>query len=765
MPNKTAGLKQNLNPIYQKLDKISDFSDIVKHELSELEKIEYPHLEQTLSIIIEQASGKIARLESLEKEMKDTMYMIENSTGDDKSEAISDYKSQLAKARIYIASINRLLSQVNSPYFGKINFKRQAENGYAERDIKAYIGKLACFDPDTRTPLVTDWRAPIANIYYRNSGPAKDVSFVAPRGKQIGDLAQKLQFDIGGGRFQEIYDVKTGNTSADAFLLNQLKQRVGKKLQDIVATIQQEQNSIIREETGHPVIIQGVAGSGKTTIILHRIAYLSYSQEDEIDPQKTLILAPNKMFLDYISDVLPSLGVEGISKNTYETWAKTILDWDKKYVLSNEEDNLKVKSFKGSHQFIKIFERFIEEFEQDVFDKMPDDPHKMTIEIRYFELKEEFPDIDMAERLDLAIGYGFAQDQFHHKTTGDFMGKLALNKRRMKKITDYVRKRLNVEKLYKSFFKLDHLFKDADVDNKFAKLVKNHTLKTFKSSGKFRYFKDEDLAPLVWLKTKLYGNKEYQNDYIIIDEAQDCSLFQLLTLFKCAKNNNITFAGDVAQSIIPPFYIDDWDQLIKLLDNYTNSDDISYHQLEKCYRTTAEIIDFANKIFKKKFPEGYKLPKSVLRHGDDVKIHMTSTEIAKLGKKNTQNELDSLIETINSDIEKGSASIGILCRDHKHASETFKLIKSQADQITRNVVSYTSNDFQDGVLVLPIDRAKGLEFDAVIIADVSAENYSDSYLDAKLLYVAITRALHRLHLTVPENSEISPLIESVVKNT
>lgn len=749
MPKNKAGLKNSLNPIYLKLDEISDFSFLAREKLTELEKKEYPHLQKTLETIISQAETKIKRLESLEKEMEDTMYMIENSTGDDKSDSVKDYKDQLAEARIYISAINRLLSQINSPYFGKIRFDRQASKLFSQKEIEAYIGKLACFDPESKASLVTDWRAPIANLYYENSGPSKNVSFTAPRGTQNGDLTQKLQFDIGGGRFQNIYNVKTGNTSADAFLLSQLNQRVGKKLQDIVATIQNEQNSIIREEINKPVIIQGVAGSGKTTIILHRIAYLSYSKKDEIDPRKTLVIAPNKMFLDYISDVLPSLGVEGISKNTYETWAKSILGWDRNYVLSSEEVDIEVKKFKGSAEFIEIFENFILEFEEDLFDKMPTDPNKIYIENRYYELKEEYPDIDLAERIDLAIEYGFAQDQFSTKTTGDFMGKLALSQKRMKKLKDYVSKRLKLEKLYKSFFRLHHLFISAGVDLKLVKRVQKHTEKTFRKSGKYSYFMDEDLAPLVWLKIKLFGSKEYLSDYIIIDEAQDSSLFQLLTLFKLARNSNITFAGDIAQSIIPPFYISDWQQLIDLLNKYMTKGQISFHQLQKCYRTTAEIVQFANKIFKKKFPEGYKLPEAVLRHGDPVKILETDPS--------------DLEEILTEEVDKGSASIGILCRSHKHANHVYNEIEKFANNIARNLVNYSANDYQDGILVLPIERAKGLEFDSVIIMDVNDKNYGDNYLDTKLLYVAITRALHRLYLTVSPGDKYSSLLTEFKK--
>lgn len=227
----------------------------------------------------------------------------------------------------------------------------------------------------------------------------------------------------------------------------------------------------------------------------------------------------------------------------------------------------------------------------------------------------------------------------------------------------------------------------------------------------------------------------------MIDEAQDMSYVQLNTLLKIAKNGNMTIAGDLAQSIIPPFYIDDWDVLIKMIKNVLQKD-TQYYQLNRCYRTTIEIVDFANNIFKERFPKSYKLPEAVLRHGDDVKVLEYDTDVVNLKKE----DIRELVLIMKEQFTKGAVTCALLCRDRDHANRVYSVFKEYEDIIGRSVISYEENDYNNGVLILPIENAKGLEFDSVILADLNSNYYKHIELDTRLLYVGITRALHRLFL-------------------
>jgi DNA helicase-2/ATP-dependent DNA helicase PcrA len=741
-----------INPIFRSLDNIVEFDNIVNSPFI----TEYPYLMHLIKLINVNAKEYSGQVERLQKEIIEILFLVESNTGDDKSEAIADYNRTFKIAERVVEDLNRLLDQLSSPYFGRITFDRKAGKDIPAGKITSYIGKYAYFDQETKKALITDWRAPIANLYYMNPGPQKNVDFESPAGLQTGDLVEKTQFDIAMGRISNVYSAQTGNSTADAFLLSQLNKKVGKKLTDIVSTIQDQQNTIIREGIMNPMIIQGVAGSGKTTILLHRIAYLLYKYKSEISTENSLIIAPSKMFLDYISEILPSLGVGHMLRNTYLFWAKTILKWDSNYVFSSEPDDLDVKTFKGSKVFIDIIEKFFVDFESDLFDKI-NDPIKDKIEARYYELGKIHPNLPMNERLELAVSYSFAQLQYVSQTTGNFMGKLDRNNLRQKLIQDYIKNRTSPFKLYKELFRFEYIFRDFKVDPTLIAKVREYSLKTITTSKNISYYKFEDLAPLVWMTFKIQGTDVNMRDYIAIDEAQDMSLFQLLTLHKIAKNGNITIAGDLAQSIIEPFYLTDWKQVIDLYKEHFNTE-TQYHHLDKCYRTTIEVIEFANRIITGKFPESYKLPEAVLRHGDKVNIHEYNLELSS--DKFTQNENDKskLIELIKEERTKGFATLAIVCRNSNHADKIFNNLNVIKDEFDENVFNYSEEDYHEGILVLPIERAKGLEFDSVIIADMNEENYPKSFLNAKLFYVAATRALHRLHVVTSKSKKNSTLL-------
>lgn len=726
-----------LNPIYTRLDSIKDFSDI-KPE-SNIEKDEYPHLEKVTKINVDVAKKMIGKLHDLEIELEEQAKIIQMETDlDSRKDAVGIYNKILKNIQDCVERVNRELIKIDTPYFGKILFRTEFRGD--KKDLQIYIGKFALMDPVTFQPLISDWRAPVANIYYENSGPTKGLQYETPLGIKEGDLIQKRQFNISEARFKHIYDAKSGNAAADEFLLAQLTERLGQKLKDIVATIQEQQNKIIREEINKPVVIQGVAGSGKTTILLHRLAYLFYTYKERITPERTLIIGPNKVFLDYISDVLPSLGIEHVESNTYMFWAKNILGWDDTYTIYPAEEDLEIKEFKGSKQYIDILNSYFDEFESELLDNIPY-VRKEIIRNRYYELKDTHPLITMDERLMLSLEYAFVQKQFREKMVGSFGKSSEFENEKKKEIIKYFNRMTNPIEVYRDMFKKGY------INKKIAK----YTLESVVRSGRRKTYRIEDLAPILYLHLKIHGHSEYEKEYVMVDEAQDLSLIQILTLLQIAKKQNITIAGDLAQSIIPPFYIKDWESVISLFKMFDN-DKYSYHQLNRCYRTTLEIIEYANKIFRERFPKTYKLPEAVLRHGEDIKILKNDKDIFKTDKK----DIKSLIELIKNEFLKGSVTCALVCSDKKYAQKVYEKLLPYEEYLEKDIIDFSEQDYKTGLLILPIENAKGLEFDTVILLDVNDRTYPDTELSTRLMYVAVTRALHRL--IVIENSNRSPLL-------
>lgn len=736
--------KKHINPLVKDLDWIDNYSDLNIQD--DLEKDEYPYLQRVVGLSAKTSRDQLKKLEVLEKELEEQIKIIDNETGKDKEEAVKMYNMMFKKLYVIVERLDKELSIADSPYFGKLVIDRKALPSLPRKTITSYIGKFGYFDKESKEMLITDWRAPIANVYYINSGPTNDISYTTPVGEIKGDLLIKRQFEISRGRINHIYDAKSGNISADQFLLAQLKKRLGKKLTEIVATIQSQQNSIIRDELNKTLILQGVAGSGKTTIVLHRLAYLFYTYPEKVRPEQTLIVAPNRMFLDYISDVLPSLGVSNVEANTYIFWAKKILGWNEKHTLSNYPVDLEVKREKGGIEFIQKTIDFFNEYEKELLENIPYSSSDVIMQ-RYFEIKEKYPNISLLERLKLAVERAFIQPEFDRKITGSYTNRGSVSENVKKKVDEYVRKNTDIRYIYKKLVG----------SKKYLSLQAiKYSKETFKRDGTFFHYTSEDLAPLIWIFNMIQGNTEFAKEYIVVDEAQDMTPFEIYTLYLFSKRQNLFLAGDLAQSIIPPFYIKSWDEIINMFKKLSPEKfRYEYHQLNRCYRTTIEIIEFANNIFRRYFPKEYKLPEAVLRHGDKVKEIVLSQELERGNKE----DIKKLAEIVNKQFELNAVTVAIICKDDEHALRVFENLKKQEEIFSAGVFTYSDNNYQTGILVLPISKAKGLEFDSVFLADVNKKRYTDNELDIRLLYVAVTRPLHRLFI-IKNRSEK----ESIINN-
>lgn len=688
-----------LNPIYRNIDEIYDFTSV--QSTNDVEKEENAYLKNVEQLNINYVRKLLDRLKNTEKEIEDQVALIEDQTGDDKSEAVKVYNQLIKRAFSIVDQINRELYIVDSPYFGKIVIDRNQTEKYPSAEITSYIGKFALFDPDSKKVLITDWRAPIANLYYTNSGPKKGIKFNTPVGEFTGDLKSKRQFDISGGRIKNLYDAKSGNVSADEFLLSHLSKRLGKKLTDIVATIQDEQNSIIRSDIDTPIILQGVAGSGKTTIMLHRLAYIFYTFPEKVHPDKSLIIAPNKVFLEYISNVLPSLGITGVESNTFIFWAKKILNIPDKQTVYTDSNTPHFRGIKGSIEYINSLEQFFNKYEEEILENLPFSEYD-AVKRKYYELKARNKDIFVNERISLAIEYAYFASNIGRKSVSDTT---------KEKIDNYIKNKLEIKNIYLEFLK---------------SLEDNQLYASTLSTMKKRMFSQEDLPALVWLYFKLNGITTNLKEYVVIDEAQDMTPFEIYVLTQTAKNGNIFLAGDIAQSIIPPYSIQNWNPISKIISDIS-SGEIKYFQLNKCYRTTIEVIEYSNKILKKYFPSDYVLPEAVLRHGDKV------SEI----------KIKDIASVINKQYDLGSSSVAILTKDENKANEVFNYL--QKKKLNRKVYLYNEEGYKTGTIVLPIQKAKGLEYDCVIINNFEDFDLNKSE-DARLFYVASTRALHRLYI-------------------
>ena len=279
---------------------------------------------------------------------------------------------------MYSERLRLMEKSIDKPYFARIDFARDGE----KKIEQLYIGKVGVMDEDNNN-ITIDWRAPVSSMYYdSNIGKA---SYKAPEGSCTGELLLKRQYDIENGQLKSFQDVDT--VSNDDLLKPYLSASADNRLKNIVSTIQQEQNSIIREPISKNIIIQGVAGSGKTTVALHRIAYLVYNYRDKIRPNQYLVIGPNKFFVNYISSVLPDLDVENVKQLTYEELCAEVLnedikliDEDKKLITSISNENLlQYEKFKVSMDFKKALDKFIQEMEENII------PEK-SIEIKEYEV-------------------------------------------------------------------------------------------------------------------------------------------------------------------------------------------------------------------------------------------------------------------------------------------------------------------------------------------------------------------------------------------
>ncbi|HDR3491517.1 3'-5' exonuclease [Bacillus wiedmannii] len=684
--------------------------------------------------------------EELQK-MKDTL-----RTMDDQLEQLEkipvyygdDFKEQILES-MRESNRQNLRIGVQEPYFGRLDFQEDGK----EDVMPIYIGKVGVSHKDTMKPIVIDWRAPVASMFYSFTGGEELAFYQSPDGLVEGDVYLKRNISIRKRELERVVDTYVkGNedvSHADDFLLYRLGENKDNKLKDIVSTIQSEQNDIIRAERNLPLLIQGVAGSGKTTIALHRLAFLIYEYREQLEAERMIVFAPNSLFLDYISSVLPELGVGNISQTTFPDWALRMLDDSVKlkqteeklkeaFSINRDEEKVMLGKLKGTLEFKSFIEERMVQFEKELiptsdfeaWDKaiipVEDIKKWMQVEYKHYPLKKR------RERL---VGRMKRWIEIELKKYGETNEKKLLKKEATKRLNTYMKfwPKMSALSLYSSILKSKEILE----------ILPEELVKETEKNCRKKEVYVEDLPALIYIHHRITGIEIGQKfHHVVIDEAQDFSPFQVYVLKEITLGNSFTILGDLSQAIYDYQGIEDWSAFKEVFQ------ETGYYELTRSYRSTKEIIEFANEIIKNaEIPVGLATP--VFRSGEDVKVIHAEDQFNEIMKtlKHLQNEDVKTIAVIGRTDDE--------CRDIYE-----KLTKAG---LAVNVIEADQSKYEGGISVVPVYLAKGLEFDAVLLIDVDEEHYKNTKHDAKLLYVGCTRSLHDLWIF--HSGEVSPLINGL----
>ncbi|PBE26449.1 helicase [Clostridioides difficile] len=637
-------------------------------------------------------------VDKLDKDYMDAkMYMVKNRGEIDPHEMFQNEQGlkQIDNYGAFMVKVRDKINKIkDSPYFARIDFRLKD----IDDESKYYIGRFA-FDYEDEL-IILDWRSPIASMFYDYEiGKA---GYDAPIGWVDGEITRKRQFKIKNGKLE--YALESSINIQDDILQKELSHTSDEKMKSIISTIQKEQNQIIRNDKADTLIIQGVAGSGKTSIALHRIAFLLYRFKDKISANNVIILSPNKVFGDYISNVLPELGEEPLCELSFENIAEVQLD--RVINFESEKDPLEINDakwservrFKSTLDFVKLIDDYIKQMPNKIF--IPKDytfgsftAKSDWIQSR-FEAYNRYPVKKRLEKVAEDIHYKFESDNIMEEDLP-----------KVKSILKSLNGMLTIKNtltLYKDFFK------QMNISNMFV-MVEKKTLEW------------SDVYPFIYIHAAYEGIQEDKIiRHIVIDEMQDYTPIQYAVinlLFKCKK----TILGDFGQLVNPNYThtLDDMKQL------YNDGELV---MLNKSYRSTFEIINFAKKI------QDISSLEPIERHGE---------EPALLKCNNEQDEINKIKIEIEEFKKSDNATLGIILKADNDAKAVYDALR---EEYSVHLISSESSSFTKGVSITSIKMSKGLEFDEVIVPSVNNKTYYSDY-DRSLLYIACTRAMHKLKLT------------------
>ena len=627
-----------------------------------------------------------------------------------------------------------LEKMIKSPYFARIDFKFDDEDEFE----KIYIGRSSLRKNSYQEMYVYDWRSPIASIFYRFM--TGEAFYDAPCGRVTGELNLKRQYEIKNGKLEYFFDSDV--QIVDEFLRQLLSQNTTAKMKAIVETIQHEQDVVIRDMENDLLMVQGVAGSGKTSIALHRAAYLMYQGlQTKLSANNIMIISPNSIFEQYISNVLPELGEDNVISSVFEDILSELLNGRKIQSRNDFLENLIVNS-----KYKEISRNSIEfktsSFFREILDQFLIDIPRQWIEFEdvYYEgkcvvsgqiLKDKIlgrPETPLGIKLEQLEDYILEQIFGTGKGRGHKEEKNLIKQEIQKFI------KIDIVELYKILFSNEAYFYSLLQNSNPSQNIKNIWKYTKENLEADSLYYDDAIA-IAYLYLKIYGTNKYKNiKQVVIDEAQDYYPLQYEIFNLLFSNAKFTILGDMKQTLAKKEDISFYEQIQKIL----NKKKSSLIMLDKSFRCTNEILNFSLK-----FIEQSSQIKSFNRNGDSPKVYIAD---------NSEIFIDEIVKEINLCQEKGFQSICLICKTEKNSIYLFNKIKHKLDiQLIKNG---SVSDLQ-GVFILPVYMSKGLEFDAVLICDADSQNYHDED-DKNLLYVACTRALHKLSLFC--ENEVSPLI-------
>ncbi|EHK2354602.1 HelD family protein [Clostridium perfringens] len=690
--------------------------------------VEEKKLEEVSNILNEEMLSYINKRKFVTQYILDYRKNAVEEYKDDEDKLIEYFDHERYVKEQAFTTIDKKLKELTilkeSPYFGRVTFN---DLEFDQKDT-LYVGRFGVTPEGSYEPVIVDWRAPVASLFYH--GSLGEASYTSPDGPIKCDIEGRRQIIVKKGELKGVFD--SAIDVKDDILQMVLSNNSSDKLKDVIMTIQQEQDEIIRKERTSNIVVNGVAGSGKTTIALHRVAYLLYNYRKELE-DKVLILGPNGIFMEYISQVLPSLGEVGVKQETFASFALKemdselyIMSFDKylEKILSEDKEFIEDAKYKNSYEIIEDLDNLVKEMDKDYF-HVEDVKYFGDLVISKEEIEEMFnkhyeymPLFRRSEKIKRII-LSKIKDKRDEKVW-ELNEELRKEKEKLTPEELLIeennlefRRKLRIREIVKEVMdsraKLDSWISREDVLDIYDRF-----------NGNKKEYTINDLAPILYLAIKLEGKKATKDyRHVVIDEAQDYSPLQFKVVRELTGTKYFTVVGDVNQRLIKYSDLAPMMELGKIFDD-VNPD---IYNLNKSYRSTYEIMEYANKYL----DEDRIIP--IVRHGklvEEIEFH------------NNEELSESIIESLKEFSNEGLESIAIITRDKEELEKVYNLISNKV-----HLVKFDNEDvlYKGGNVIIPSYFAKGLEFDGVIIVDNGSSKDENEDL---IKYIMSTRALHRL---------------------
>lgn len=690
--------------------------------------VEEKKLEEVSNILNEEMLSYINKRKFVTQYILDYRKNAVEEYKDDEDKLIEYFDHERYVKEQAFTTIDKKLKELTilkeSPYFGRVTFN---DLEFDQKDT-LYVGRFGVTPEGSYEPVIVDWRAPVASLFYH--GSLGEASYTSPDGPIKCDIEGRRQIIVKKGELKGVFD--SAIDVKDDILQMVLSNNSSDKLKDVIMTIQQEQDEIIRKERTSNIVVNGVAGSGKTTIALHRVAYLLYNYRKELE-DKVLILGPNGIFMEYISQVLPSLGEVGVKQETFASFALKemdselyIMSFDKylEKILSEDKEFIEDAKYKNSYEIIEDLDNLVKEMDKDYF-HVEDVKYFGDLVISKEEIEEMFnkhyeymPLFRRSEKIKRIILSKIKdkRDQKVWELNEEIRKekeKLTPEELLIEENNLEFRRKLRIREIVKEVMdsrsKLDSWISREDVLDIYDRF-----------NGNKKEYTINDLAPILYLAIKLEGKKATKDyRHVVIDEAQDYSPLQFKVVRELTGTKYFTVVGDVNQRLIKYSDLAPMMELEKIFDDVNPE----IYNLNKSYRSTYEIMEYANKYL----DEDRIIP--IVRHGkpvEEIEFH------------NNEELSESIIESLKEFSNEGLESIAIITRDKEELEKVYNLISNKV-----HLVKFDNEDvlYKGGNVIIPSYFAKGLEFDGVIIVDNGSSKDENEDL---IKYIMSTRALHRL---------------------